>query len=214
MRLGNIKDCKNCKYSAVFGEYVNCNSDNFRDRETFRIHGRYGADNCMSYEQKEESIQSGYIRQADALEFMLAGKAEFILHSTKTNEDFNFTLIRKESKMKSNNNTEDKEFIYFIYLKLAREKIYAGFLVFNEEAQEFRFIKGKAGKLEPSDRNIRSLLLVVNKLFQHLVVNNLDIFHVGNCGRCGKKLTTPESILTGLGPTCSKNLGIPRKKLV
>ena len=42
-----------------------------------------------------------------------------------------------------------------------------------------------------------------------------DVYFCGTlvCGVCGKKLTTPESILTGLGPTCCKNLGIPRKKI-
>ena len=39
------------------------------------------------------------------------------------------------------------------------------------------------------------------------------VYHVGKCGKCGKKLTTPESILTGLGPTCSNKIGVPRVKI-
>jgi hypothetical protein len=30
----------------------------------------------------------------------------------------------------------------------------------------------------------------------------IKIFHEGKCGRCGKKLTTPESVKSGLGPYC------------
>lgn len=30
-----------------------------------------------------------------------------------------------------------------------------------------------------------------------------DIQHEGKCGRCGRKLTTPESINLGLGPVCA-----------
>lgn len=30
----------------------------------------------------------------------------------------------------------------------------------------------------------------------------IKVFHSGKCGRCGKKLTTPESIESGLGPKC------------
>lgn len=30
-----------------------------------------------------------------------------------------------------------------------------------------------------------------------------DIQHAGTCGKCGRKLTTPESIRTGLGPVCA-----------
>lgn len=29
-----------------------------------------------------------------------------------------------------------------------------------------------------------------------------EIRHAGKCGRCGRMLTTPESIESGLGPTC------------
>ena len=30
----------------------------------------------------------------------------------------------------------------------------------------------------------------------------LRVLHHGRCGRCGRKLTTPESIRLGLGPVC------------
>lgn len=29
-----------------------------------------------------------------------------------------------------------------------------------------------------------------------------EVFHEGKCGRCGRKLTVPESIYTGFGPEC------------
>lgn len=32
------------------------------------------------------------------------------------------------------------------------------------------------------------------------------IHHAGRCGRCGRKLTVPESIETGLGPECAGRL--------
>lgn len=31
---------------------------------------------------------------------------------------------------------------------------------------------------------------------------NYGMFHAGRCGRCGRLLTTPESIESGLGPDC------------
>lgn len=36
-----------------------------------------------------------------------------------------------------------------------------------------------------------------------------SIKHDGNCGRCGRKLTTPASLDTGLGPECAAMMGIP-----
>lgn len=32
----------------------------------------------------------------------------------------------------------------------------------------------------------------------------VELHHNGTCGRCGRMLTTPESIATGLGPVCSE----------
>ena len=32
---------------------------------------------------------------------------------------------------------------------------------------------------------------------------SLEFLHSGKCGRCGRKLTTPESIRIGLGPVCA-----------
>ncbi len=33
--------------------------------------------------------------------------------------------------------------------------------------------------------------------------SELAIYHEGRCGRCGRRLTTPESVATGLGPVCA-----------
>ena len=39
--------------------------------------------------------------------------------------------------------------------------------------------------------------------WRHLESPEVKVFHAGTCGRCGRTLTTPESIRTGLGPVCS-----------
>jgi hypothetical protein len=31
-----------------------------------------------------------------------------------------------------------------------------------------------------------------------------EVYHEGKCGKCGRRLTTPESITLGLGPVCAK----------
>lgn len=31
---------------------------------------------------------------------------------------------------------------------------------------------------------------------------DLAVYHEGRCGKCGRRLTTPESVSTGLGPKC------------
>jgi hypothetical protein len=34
---------------------------------------------------------------------------------------------------------------------------------------------------------------------------NFEVWHEGKCGKCGRALTVPSSILTGIGPECSKS---------
>jgi hypothetical protein len=35
----------------------------------------------------------------------------------------------------------------------------------------------------------------------------MEIWHVGKCGRCGRRLTDPDSIRIGIGPECRGRLG-------
>ena len=40
------------------------------------------------------------------------------------------------------------------------------------------------------------------------LMENADWWHEGVCGRCGRRLTVPESIDTGFGPECVKRMGL------
>lgn len=43
------------------------------------------------------------------------------------------------------------------------------------------------------------------KAAQNDNLRTVRVLHSGCCGRCGRKLTVPESIDTGLGPECAKH---------
>ena len=49
-----------------------------------------------------------------------------------------------------------------------------------------------------------------NYFFSQLIKGDLNpdlnIYHSGTCGRCGRKLTHPKSIITGIGTECSKKI--------
>lgn len=34
------------------------------------------------------------------------------------------------------------------------------------------------------------------------------VVHEGRCGRCGRKLTVPESVVSGFGPECASKMGV------
>lgn len=37
---------------------------------------------------------------------------------------------------------------------------------------------------------------------------SVEFWHEGSCGRCGRKLTVPESIARGIGPECANLMGV------
>jgi hypothetical protein len=44
--------------------------------------------------------------------------------------------------------------------------------------------------------------LAVQYLFEHPSTDFIEIYHEGRCCKCGKRLTTPQSIELGIGPKC------------
>jgi hypothetical protein len=43
-----------------------------------------------------------------------------------------------------------------------------------------------------------------NALHRGSIPSQLEVYHDGHCGRCGRLLTTPGSVTSGLGPICAK----------
>ena len=49
----------------------------------------------------------------------------------------------------------------------------------------------------------RALTLVWQNNVQPMLEKGFNLHHEGKCGRCGRKLTVPKSIETGIGPECA-----------
>ena len=52
----------------------------------------------------------------------------------------------------------------------------------------------------------RALQLVWAGNTEPLVAAGFNLLHEGKCGRCGRKLTVPESIESGIGPECASKM--------
>lgn len=44
-------------------------------------------------------------------------------------------------------------------------------------------------------------------------LDGVDVYHEGRCGRCGRTLTVPESVVSGFGPECRAKLGLDTPNL-
>jgi hypothetical protein len=128
-----------------------------------------------------------------ALRFMFGGNATFTLRSTKTGTRCTYKIRQIEpgnpffaSVLSGSSNETDFVYIGFIPA-LTRDVLVAG-------------AKGK-----PSAPSFKALAWAVNQIAKKARnPENLEVFHEGRCCACGRKLTTPESVLSGIGPECAK----------
>ncbi len=153
-------------------------------------------------------MEATLISNEIALPFLLAGKCEVTIKSLQSGNHFTYNLKRKESTM------EGTKYIYFVNVqKKGGDSVYAGIVFYDERNDVFCFNQGKKGQMGINNTEIKALIYVMNKLHYGHHHIDVEIYHCGKCGRCGKKLTTPESILTGLGPECARKCGVPHPKV-
>lgn len=225
MTIDNLIDCSECM------EFENgkCNSIDINILKRFQLIGKSNAQKCTGFKRKLET-NSGIVPNDIALRFMLAGNSNFVMESGRTGKRLVYRLTRKVKRQENGENGEkqireqsgnsensgNSEFGNFIYWLNAGGQggamQYAGVIYFDHRENKFKFGKGYRGELTAQDIRVKSLLFVLNKFYNEENDINVTIYHVGKCGMCGRKLTDPTSIATGLGPICAKEANIPRRK--
>lgn len=136
---------------------------------------------------------------AHVRKFLLAGNARFTLVSKATGTRFTFKIRVKFDE----NSVEDKPSIYFVSLLNGPDNegdyAYLGH-IWPDRGIYQHGRKSKIGADAPSARAFdffwRYLQLHAN------VHAGIEFWHEGQCGRCGRALTVPESIASGFGPEC------------
>lgn len=117
-------------------------------------------------------------------EFLFAGKAEFTLQSKATLAHFTFRISASEDGR-----------MFFVSLLTGGGKQYAGCIPAANRT-EFRTTRGS--KVGRDHRGVVAL----EWFLKHQDSDQVELHHCGKCARCGRKLTTPESIARGIGPEC------------
>lgn len=64
----------------------------------------------------------------------------------------------------------------------------------------------KRGPILPSSPSVRAFLWLFRNRKNPRLFSLCDIYHEGVCGCCGRRLTTPESIMSGIGPVCEARI--------
>ena len=139
---------------------------------------------------------SAQLKGSSTANFIFAGNATFTLSNTESGNRFTFRMRalkdRKTGEINPNlifvsvlngpSNTSDYMFLGTVFNK-------AGFKLSP---------KSHAGAEAQSVKVFNWFMNNINRLPEMV-----EVRHSGKCGKCGRKLTTPESIDSGIGPVCS-----------
>lgn len=124
------------------------------------------------------------------LGYALAGHAFLTLRSTATGARYTYRVTRARG-------TDDGR-PWFVAVLTGEDNTadytYLGFI------REGRWVhhasKSRIGADAPSARAFAWW-------WDHVSDERVEVWHDGRCGRCGRALTVPESVATGLGPVCA-----------
>lgn len=132
---------------------------------------------------------------AHALKFILAGNASLTIKSLKSGEHLTYRVQKpKANKAKANGPS------HFIKVRTGNDFAYLGFIV------DGRYVHGRNADLPYNSPESRAFSWALDSLSAGRVPTTCEIWHEGTCGRCGRALTHPESIASGIGPECATKM--------
>lgn len=132
----------------------------------------------------------------EALKFMFAGKSIFTFLNTKTGNRFTF-------KMKAAKNSN----LFFVSVLTGPDTYsYIGTCI------EGVYKHGRKSNISLDTQSVKVFRYMLDRLKEDNVFPFLEVWHEGFCGKCGRRLTVPSSILNGLGPECIKTLTLSEKR--
>jgi hypothetical protein len=133
-----------------------------------------------------------------AWKFLHAGNSTITLVSTKTGRRFTYRVALAR---KTNRTPQAR---WFVRLHDGGEGVYIGWV-----DGTGRFCPKPEIEAQPAVRAFQwayGRLHLWSEAGADIEPAALQVWHEGRCGRCGRALTVPESITTGLGPDCAKKV--------
>jgi len=143
------------------------------------------------------SRKQNLLLHEDRVRFILAGMAFFSMLSLKTNTVVQY-YVRKSKK-------KPDAPVRYVYTRTGDVMTFIGTIFISKSCKPF-YWNSKHSGLAKGNLKVKAFEWIWYKLVRNENYKNVEILHEGRCGRCGRKLTDPVSIETGLGPHCRKLL--------
>lgn len=155
---------------------------------------------------------------APIAKFVLAGNAYFTVVSKKTGTRFTYRVRRAEEG-------DDARPWFVAVLSGPQNEADYTYLgtIFHQRGGYLRFFHGKKSRVGADAPSVKAFAWFFQVLEvacagpvppraeeamrARSLLEQVEVWHEGRCGRCGRKLTVPESVAAGLGPDCAGRIG-------
>jgi hypothetical protein len=139
--------------------------------------------------------------------FILAGNATFTVRSQKTGTRYTYKVSRADCSRCQKKDCQCWKYPrYFVSLLTGPDNTgdytYLGML-----GEQHHFKATRATGTQASGKPFLAFSYVWTYLARGVYPAQVEIWHEGKCGRCGRKLTVPESVERGIGPECAAKGG-------
>lgn len=133
-------------------------------------------------------MKVGQISHEKAFDYILAGKSFVTFLNPQTGNRFTYKVVKHK--------TDD---VYFVHVLTSPDMYkYIGLI------KNFNFHYSRKSTIERDSKSVIVFDYVLLNLWQDTLNDRIEIYHDGRCGKCGRQLTDPESVQSGLGPYCRK----------
>jgi len=134
---------------------------------------------------------------AVTVRFLLAGNAHVTFQSRRTGTRFTYRVVLAE--VRSRREGDDRPPPHFVSVLTGPDDYnYLGCIF-----DGLRYSHGVKSRIAKDAPSAVAFDWVWRKLTNGKVHPELGVWHEGRCGKCGRRLTDPASISSGLGPVCA-----------
>ena len=132
------------------------------------------------------------------LKFMTAGKAIVTFQSLKSKKHYTYKVLTARGAI-------GNKYLVFVLTGPDNTRDYTYMGMFDHDNRE-GLIRTAKSKISSDAKSWLAFQWVYKALKGGSMPAGLLVQHEGRCGRCGRKLTHPDSLATGIGPECAGRL--------
>lgn len=128
-------------------------------------------------------------------QFLLGGKSYFTVENDETKNHLTYKIVK----------AENSETTFFVNVCHAyNEYNFIGTIFLSKDGTDITFRKSKKLKQDEQQTSVAVIIYIIN---HYLIADrpnlSMKFYHHGVCCKCGRTLTTPESVKNGIGPYCA-----------